>query len=165
MTTRICHGPEGRPEIPPRGKWRGKNPIYVAESFQRQLMDALAQNRDLRLQVAELKAEVAKHENTDPALAEILRNKVTRGSFCGIYFLIKEGEIVYVGQSKNVFGRMNGHADKDFDYISFLPCRADELDLMEARYIVKYKPILNVGKVKALPWSIAVSEATQRAAD
>lgn len=62
---------------------------------------------------------------------------------CGIYFLIKGDEIVYIGQSVNIFARMNGHANKDYDAITFVPCDKSELDILESLYILAYQPKLN----------------------
>lgn len=64
-------------------------------------------------------------------------------AICGIYFLIKGDEIVYIGQSVNIFARMNGHANKDYDSVTFVPCDKSELDIMESLYILAYRPKLN----------------------
>jgi hypothetical protein len=62
----------------------------------------------------------------------------------GIYFLIKEKEIVYVGQSTNVFLRIAHHMGaRDFDSWSFVPCKKADLRRREARYIEEFRPIGN----------------------
>lgn len=64
-------------------------------------------------------------------------------SICGIYFLIKDNEIVYIGQSTNIFARLSGHGNKDFDSVTFVPCEKSELNIMESLYILAYRPKLN----------------------
>lgn len=62
---------------------------------------------------------------------------------CGIYFLIKNDEIVYIGQSVNIFGRLQGHSDKDYDSVAFVACPKSQLDILETLYILNYQPKLN----------------------
>lgn len=60
-----------------------------------------------------------------------------------IYFLIKDNDVVYVGQTKNNLTRPFSHKDKDFNRIEILLCEENELDLIENKYILKYQPIYN----------------------
>jgi hypothetical protein len=63
---------------------------------------------------------------------------------CGIYFLISDDEIVYIGQSINVISRVASHKkDKEFDSFSYVEVPKDGLSLFEAAYIDAYKPKLN----------------------
>lgn len=77
--------------------------------------------------------------------AEILSLSKPHTPSCGIYFLIKNSEIVYVGQSVNVKARVDHHrrSGKDFDRVSFIGCSEDQLDLKEAVYIRLFDPELN----------------------
>ena len=63
----------------------------------------------------------------------------------GVYFLIKNGRIVYVGQSFSVFARVNQHKTdrKDFDSMAYVPCDAKDLDILESLYIHMFQPDLN----------------------
>lgn len=61
----------------------------------------------------------------------------------GIYFLKKEDEIVYVGQSINIHRRVEQHKDKDFDDYSFIECEKSLLDCTEEFYILKCNPKYN----------------------
>jgi len=62
----------------------------------------------------------------------------------GVYFLVKQEKVGYVGQSKNVFGRIADHARlKDFDRFAFIECNADTLDILESLYIHTLRPELN----------------------
>lgn len=61
-----------------------------------------------------------------------------------IYFLMKNGEVAYVGKTKLGLGRPFQHSvDKAFDHVKILPCDESELDELESFYIAKYKPEYN----------------------
>ena len=61
-----------------------------------------------------------------------------------IYFLIKNNEVVYVGQSKKGINRPYQHFQlKDYDCFKFINCNEKDLDFLETNYIIKYKPIYN----------------------
>lgn len=69
---------------------------------------------------------------------------------CGVYFLFSGDEIVYVGQSVNVFARVAGHfVYKSFDSFAFVPCRHDQRLALESHYIKLFSPALNVSKKAA----------------
>lgn len=64
----------------------------------------------------------------------------------GIYFLIKDGVIVYIGQSKKVFSRIEAHRDdpkKDFDTACYFECKEEELDAFEVSLIRAFWPKYN----------------------
>lgn len=62
----------------------------------------------------------------------------------GIYFLILDKEVVYIGQSINITSRIGHHFGVyQFDSYSFIECSAEELDLLESIYIQAYLPPLN----------------------
>jgi len=62
----------------------------------------------------------------------------------GVYFLIKDGRVVYVGQSGSVYSRISNHqSSKDFDSIAWVPCDTSILDRLESLYIHSLRPILN----------------------
>lgn len=60
-----------------------------------------------------------------------------------VYFLIKSGEVVYVGQSQHGIARPYSHRDKDFDRIEIMKVPPDKLNETESYYIRKYAPIYN----------------------
>jgi len=75
---------------------------------------------------------------------EIVKNSLSMTNFCGVYFLIKEQSIVYVGQSVNLFSRVATHAtEKDFDSIAYILCDKSMLDKLESLYIHTLRPELN----------------------
>lgn len=97
------------------------------------------------------------------ALAEARERRVTRehelidalhlmtrigpaAASAGVYMLLSEnGEIVYVGQSKNVASRMRGHAGKEYRDIKMIPVESDRArDRLEMLLIGVFKPKYNV---------------------
>ena len=65
-------------------------------------------------------------------------------SVTGIYFLVKDGKIVYVGQSTNIFARVGTHkTDKDFDKAIYFECPSTELDDLEYELINILQPEYN----------------------
>lgn len=62
---------------------------------------------------------------------------------CFVYFLIKNKEVVYVGQTKKGITRPLAHKDKEYDTIYIKYCDIEQLDCLEDFYILKYKPIYN----------------------
>ena len=77
-------------------------------------------------------------------------------SVTGIYFLVKDGKIVYVGQSTNVFARVGTHkTDKDFDKAVYFECSSTELDDLEYELINILQPQYNTtgNPLKRFPYS------------
>lgn len=72
---------------------------------------------------------------------KIITIKNIKESF--IYFLIKDNNVVYVGQTQNGLFRPFSHHDKNFDKVKIILCESNELDIVEDLYIKKYKPIYN----------------------
>ena len=70
----------------------------------------------------------------------------------GVYFLVKNKKIIYVGKSSNVIGRIGKHVvdgEKDFDAVTYveIPKRyvADAFHI-ELSYIQMFKPKYNKRK-------------------
>lgn len=61
----------------------------------------------------------------------------------GVYFLMKDKQIVYVGKTENGISRIFAHKDKDFDSYSFFKTEKSQLDWIESVNIIHYKPIYN----------------------
>ena len=64
----------------------------------------------------------------------------------GVYFLFNKDNLIYIGQSINIFRRLNQHIkNKNFDSYSFIKCDTDSeaIDL-EKMLIKKYRPTLNI---------------------
>jgi hypothetical protein len=72
----------------------------------------------------------------------------------GVYFLLKDQEIVYVGQSVHIPSRLDYHLrDNDsitrsefFDSYHYIECEPEHLDMLEAFFIRKFNPLFNVAK-------------------
>lgn len=68
-------------------------------------------------------------------------NKIFRS---GIYFLLKDKKIVYVGQTTRGYCRIFQHINnKDFDSFSYFDCDKKELSKIESSLILKYRPKYN----------------------
>ena len=75
--------------------------------------------------------------------AELLQTAIPAAVLCGVYFLIRRSEVVYVGQSVNVFARLAQHLKGrriTFDSFNVVPCKAEDLDSAEAHYIAALVP-------------------------
>jgi len=55
-----------------------------------------------------------------------------------VYFLLYNGEVVYVGQTKNGLSRPFSHKNKIFDEVKIIYCNEEDLDAIEKKYILKY---------------------------
>ncbi len=84
------------------------------------------------------------YENYDPSLLPKIEVKRIR---C-IYFLYKGEEIVYIGQSINMFSRLFQHIAekiKEFDSLRYMEVpELIDLDNLEKHLIIKYRPVYNV---------------------
>lgn len=74
---------------------------------------------------------------------QLLENEIPWNSLVGIYFLIHDNEIVYIGQSTNVYRRLTAHSDKQFSGYAVVPCETHELDILESLYIHCLQPKYN----------------------
>lgn len=75
---------------------------------------------------------------------QIVERSVKGKSVSAVYFLIRNGRVVYVGQSVNVYARIGDHAVyKDFDSYFILPMPQEMLVAEEAKYIHHFKPVEN----------------------
>lgn len=78
-------------------------------------------------------------------LDEILDATVPATTFTGIYFLVLNREIVYIGQSVDILHRISRHRreGREFDSYSYLLCDQSKLDELEEKYIVALMPWQN----------------------
>jgi len=63
----------------------------------------------------------------------------------GVYFLIKDDEIIYVGQSRNIIYRIGVHSRKvEFDSFSYIEVDEELLSIVEQSFIKRFNPRLNI---------------------
>lgn len=75
---------------------------------------------------------------------------------CGVYFLLDDDEIVYVGQSTDIEARISVHYNqkkKRFNRYTYLSCSAEYLNDIEAHYIVHLAPKYNVKLPENSRWA------------
>lgn len=93
----------------------------------------------------EEKMNVISCQLTDKALLtreQIVATAIPWEQSSGVYFLIAGDQIVYVGQSVNVYSRIAQHT-KIFDRYAYIPCAVDVMDRLESLYIHCFRPPLN----------------------
>jgi len=67
--------------------------------------------------------------------------------YVGVYFLINDGHIVYIGQSVCITSRVHWHfthTKKQFDSYAFVECTKEDLDVIESIYIHTLRPHMNM---------------------
>lgn len=146
--------PEERKAIAAKGRATRRARREAEDAARR---DARAYASDLRQQIAELEQRLAalrRMETLNAASAAITGSTLLRvdeiaqaalpwNRASGVYFLLDGNDVVYVGQSKNVYTRISEHADKQFDRYAFVPCPVESLDVLESLYIHCLRPRLN----------------------
>jgi uncharacterized protein YerC len=127
------------------------------EAHKAEMRDAYERHYLLKDQIKALenRLQVAQTLDTMNDLANKITNKTLASeesilkvakpwqSFTGVYFLILENKIVYVGQSVNVYARISSHTQKKFDSFTVLPCPKEHLNVLESLYIHMLNPPLN----------------------
>lgn len=74
----------------------------------------------------------------------IVDSSVPFKKLCGVYFIISEGQIIYIGQSVDILSRIGLHENHwKFDAYSIVECAKENLDLLESLYIHLFNPPLN----------------------
>lgn len=75
---------------------------------------------------------------------EIVKAAIPWKKFSGVYFLVDNNEVVYVGQARNVQERLSQqHKEKKFTHYAFVPCPIEVMDKLESLYIHCLRPKLN----------------------
>lgn len=67
-------------------------------------------------------------------------------SVVGVYFLIRNNKIVYIGKSTSVITRVfisNIMVQGKFDYVRLIPCSKEVLMYYEKRWIIRFRPKYN----------------------
>lgn len=61
----------------------------------------------------------------------------------GIYHLVRDGRVLYVGQSTNLVSRIGGHEWQRYDEVRLFYCDESELHDLEEAHIKALQPPLN----------------------
>ena len=64
------------------------------------------------------------------------------GEYAAVYFLVKENEVVYIGKT-TCANRIEGHKNKDYDYVYFIPTTKSVYSKLELNLIRKYSTKYN----------------------
>lgn len=76
---------------------------------------------------------------------DIPKNRIEIKALVGIYFLFKDEELVYIGQSTNINKRVHDHIiDKKFNTYTYIQFPKFKLDEMEKKFIRIYSPKYNI---------------------
>ena len=101
--------------------------------------------------------------------SELVKMSNTYVECSGIYFLISDDEVVYVGQSVNVHSRVGQHYRekyKEFNSYVYIRCLESELDVLESIYIHTLRPKLQgrYGDTCSAPisWSKLIAGAFEK---
>ncbi len=122
-------------QLPEIKKWIGKNLITRCEGNQ----------VDVNLRIA----KIGENANLDSVPTEIQDmpgiKQIPIGEYVpSVYFLCKDGKVVYIGQSVNPSMRVAQHSDsKDFDAVYAIHVPRDSLNRVEGALIRHLKPPLN----------------------
>jgi len=73
---------------------------------------------------------------------QILSKKKQKPKVGGVYFLIYEDEIIYIGKTKNIYERIYHHKIQ-FDFFTIIKCEELNLNELERQYIMKFEPKYN----------------------
>ncbi|WP_144156490.1 DUF4224 domain-containing protein [Paraburkholderia sp. BCC1885] len=81
-----------------------------------------------------------------PTTVSVLKLKSLPRNPCGVYFLIRNREIVYIGMTKTFFARIAAHltGEKEFDSVAFIPVAEKDVLGMEGEMIARFNPVYNV---------------------
>lgn len=104
-----------------------------------QLRKVLSEHQILPLLPKKFREAMEKANYTE---GEIVASAFPMEADIGIYFLIRSGEVVYIGQTTNVLARVLKHRQlgKKFDSFSFIPCLPEHLNELERTYICLMMP-------------------------
>ena len=109
-------------------------------------------------------AHVESDEKGLLSAAHITQSAMNYEHLTGVYFLILNDEIVYVGRSVNILGRLATHHTNqtiEFNRVFVERCRADQVAHLEAMYINKFKPKHNTSmpavSASAMAWDGSLS--------
>lgn len=131
-------------------------PVEIKKEEQRAERAWIKEKEQLLAQIDFLKAQISKAKPINDELLDLESLWMRRRKFknkCGIYFLFDGDELVYIGQSVGIEGRVETHGwegRKKFDYYAYVDCPKEKLSYMETIYILHYKPKYNYNSLGKL---------------
>ena len=123
---------------------------FKTKEEQENYSSKLIKNKNKRIKISKLRDLQKIENNYNLLLNDILskKRKIANNLYF-IYALIKNDEIVYIGQSSEIMGRLSSHisSDKVFDHYSivetFSNVSSDYVLKKEKEYIQTFKPKYN----------------------
>lgn len=88
-------------------------------------------------------------------LTDLEAMRVSTPCHRGIYFLWKDSRIIYIGQSVNMASRIFAHLHMQYDSHTLVQYPTENLNDLEAEYIIRHKPINNKGLPENKLWKSA----------
>lgn len=84
--------------------------------------------------------------NFNLEINHILYSRIRFEKTQGVYFLILNKEIIYIGMTNHVFRRINQHQNdgKIFDSFFYIKCQKEKCAELEKFYIKKFMPKFNI---------------------
>jgi hypothetical protein len=79
-------------------------------------------------------------------IGEIKSNRVKCVNTSAVYFLFNRGQLVYIGQTLNLYVRIGDHRSESWfkwDSFSYIETHPEDLYVHEAQYIKKFDPTCN----------------------
>lgn len=108
----------------------------------------------------EAKQKLEEAEDQSRLIAKSLLGAMRRHSFenghlmqamgSGVYFLFLRDDLIYIGQSVCILGRVGQHRDKKFDRFTFINCAKENLNDVEGFFINLLQPKLNRTKLDVM---------------
>lgn len=88
---------------------------------------------------------------------DIVSSSVPAEAMSGVYFLIQDSRVVYVGKSVDMYTRVSEHKSKgrEFTHFSVIQCPPEGLNELESKYILAFNPIGNTGRYGKLVYSVS----------
>ncbi len=78
-------------------------------------------------------------------LTELIEKRKLYETSCGVYFLFEGDEIIYIGQSHNIFRRLEEHQKRFFfSHFSYILTTEEDLIQLEVSYLNVFRPRLNL---------------------
>lgn len=146
------------PDLPPKvtGRRCGNRLLYYYQSEGQKI--ALGSDREQAIAKAKRIRNAGMPAPEDAKLgdlaflsaSEIAARAVPMRRQSGIYFLVLNARIVYVGQSMDVWQRVQQHriTGRRFDSFAWVPCPLHDLDRLEAHCISKFVPEQNTRGIR-----------------